>query len=68
MTSARRLGAVLEPTKDAVLRMKERLDGASITNQNAWYVPGSVKVGYRDQLHPLLLQAAAAALAGGDQG
>ncbi len=35
MTVIRRLDAVLEPTKDAVLRMKERLDVAGITNQDA---------------------------------
>ena len=31
---------------------------------DAWYQPDSVKVGLRDQLHPLLLQAAAPAHAG----
>ena len=35
MTVIRRLDAVLEPTKDAVLRMKENLDAAGITNQDA---------------------------------
>ena len=35
MTVIRRLDAVLEPTKDAVLRMKDQLDGAGITNQDA---------------------------------
>ena len=35
MTVIRRLDAVLEPTKDAVLRMKEQLDDAGITNQDA---------------------------------
>ena len=35
MTVIRRLDAVLEPTKDAVLRMKDRLDQAGITNQHA---------------------------------
>ncbi len=35
MTVIRRLDAVLEPTKDAVLGMKERLDAAGITNQDA---------------------------------
>ena len=34
MTVVRRLDAVLEPTKDAVLRMKEQLDAAGITNQD----------------------------------
>ncbi|MCY4489649.1 MAG: class I SAM-dependent DNA methyltransferase [Deltaproteobacteria bacterium] len=34
MTVIRRLDAVLEPTKDAVLRMKEQLDAAGITNQD----------------------------------
>ena len=34
MTVIRRLDAVLEPTKDAVLRMKEQLDAAAITNQD----------------------------------
>ena len=35
MTVIRRLDAVLEPTKDAVLRMKDQLDQAGITNQHA---------------------------------
>ena len=35
MTVIRRLDAVLEPTKDAVLRMKAQLDRAGITNQHA---------------------------------
>ncbi len=35
MTVIRRLDAVLEPTKDAVLRMKAQLDRAGITNQDA---------------------------------
>ena len=35
MTVIRRLDAVLEPTKDAVLTMKEQLDKAGITNQHA---------------------------------
>ena len=35
MTVIRRLDAVLEPTKDAVLRMKEQLDAAGVTNQDA---------------------------------
>ena len=35
MTVIRRLDAVLEPTKDAVLRMKAHLDDAGITNQDA---------------------------------
>ena len=35
MTVIRRLDAVLEPTKSAVLRMKAQLDDASITNQDA---------------------------------
>ena len=34
MTVIRRLDAVLEPTKDAVLRMKDQLDAAGITNQD----------------------------------
>ncbi len=34
MTVIRRLDAVLEPTKDAVLRMKTSLDAAGITNQD----------------------------------
>ena len=34
MTVIRRLDAVLEPTKDDVLRMKAQLDGAGITNQD----------------------------------
>jgi len=33
MTVIRRLDAVLEPTKKAVLEMKKRLDDAKITNQ-----------------------------------
>ena len=35
MTVIRRLDAVLEPTKQAVLRMKDRLDQARIANQDA---------------------------------
>lgn len=35
MTVIRRLDAVLEPTKQAVLDMKKRLDAAGITNQDA---------------------------------
>ena len=35
MTVIRRLDAVLEPTKDAVLRMKAQLDAAGVTNQEA---------------------------------
>ena len=35
MTVIRRLDAVLEPTKEAVLKMKEQLDAAKITNQDA---------------------------------
>ncbi len=35
MTVIRRLDAVLEPTKDTVLRMKTQLDTAGITNQDA---------------------------------
>ena len=35
MTVIRRLDAVLEPTKSDVLAMKERLDDAGITNQDA---------------------------------
>jgi type I restriction enzyme M protein len=35
MTVIRRLDAVLEPTKQAVLAMKQRLDGVGITNQDA---------------------------------
>ncbi len=34
MTVIRRLDAVLEPTKEAVLRMKAQLDDAGITNQD----------------------------------
>ena len=34
MTVIRRLDAVLEPTKEAVLRMKTQLDAAGITNQD----------------------------------
>ena len=33
MTVIRRLDAVLEPTKEAVLRLKERLDAAEVANQ-----------------------------------
>ena len=36
MTVIRRLDAVLEPTKDEVLRRKEQLDAAGITNQDPW--------------------------------
>ena len=35
MTVIRRLDAVLEPTKDAVLSMKANLDAAGIANQDA---------------------------------
>lgn len=35
MTVIRRLDALLEPTKDDVLRMKERLDRAKVANQDA---------------------------------
>lgn len=35
MTVIRRLDALLEPTKEAVLKMKEQLDTAGIANQNA---------------------------------
>ena len=35
MTVIRRLDAVLEPNKDAVLRMKAQLDAAGVTNQKA---------------------------------
>jgi type I restriction enzyme M protein len=35
MTVIRRLDAVLEPTKDAVLKMNEQLDQAGIANKNA---------------------------------
>ena len=35
MTVIRRLDAVLEPTKDAVMRMKRQLDDSGITNQDA---------------------------------
>ena len=35
MTVIRRLDALLEPTKDAVLRMKEHLDRAKVANQDA---------------------------------
>ncbi len=46
MTVIRRLDAVLEPTKDAVLRMKAQLDRVDIANQDAalrWWTntPGS---------------------------
>jgi type I restriction enzyme M protein len=34
MTVIRRIDAVLEPTKQAVLKMKEQLDKAKVTNQN----------------------------------
>ena len=36
MTVIRRLDAVLEPTKDEVLRRKKQLDEAGITNQDSW--------------------------------
>jgi hypothetical protein len=35
MTVIRRIDAVLEPTKEAVLKMKEQLDSAKVTNQHA---------------------------------
>ena len=40
MTVLRRLDAVLEPTKQAVLDMKATLDQAGITNQDAGAAPG----------------------------
>jgi hypothetical protein len=35
MAVIRRIDAILEPTKEAVLRMKEQLDNAKIANQHA---------------------------------
>ena len=40
MTVIRRLDAVLEPTKEAVLRMKAQMDDAGITNQGPSIAPG----------------------------
>ena len=40
MTVLRRLDAVLEPTKPAVLEMKQSLDKAKITNQDQALRPG----------------------------
>lgn len=40
MTVIRRLGAVLEPTKQTVLGMKQQLDAAGIANQPDRKVPG----------------------------
>ena len=40
MTVIRRLDAVLEPTKEEVLRRKEQLDEAGITNQDPCAAPG----------------------------
>ena len=46
MTVIRRLDAVLEPTKDAVLRMKDQLDDAGITNQDAALRPAAGEAFY----------------------
>ena len=46
MTVIRRLDAVLEPTKDAVLAMKAQLDKAGIANQHAALCQASVEAFY----------------------
>ena len=46
MTVIRRLDAVLEPTKEAVLRMKDQLDDAGITNQDAALRPAAGEAFY----------------------
>ena len=53
MTVIRRLDAVLEPTKDAVLRMKEQLDSAGITNQDAALRQASGQAFYNTSLFRL---------------
>ena len=40
MTVVRRLDAVLEPTKEAVLKLNEQLDEAGIVNKHAAAIPG----------------------------
>ena len=46
MTVIRRLDAALEPTKEAVLRMKDQLDDAGITNQDAALRPAAGEAFY----------------------
>ena len=53
MTVIRRLDAVLEPTKQAVLAMKQRLDAVGITNQDAALRQGCAEFGMR---HPSAVQ------------
>jgi type I restriction enzyme M protein len=51
MVVIRRLDAVLEPTKQAVLAMKENLDEAGITNQDTGWRKGGGLVLWHGQ-HP----------------
>ena len=53
MTVIRRLDAVLEPTKQAVLAMKQRLDGVGITNQDAALRQASGQAFYNPSPFPL---------------
>ncbi|HEX5736037.1 MAG TPA: class I SAM-dependent DNA methyltransferase [Blastocatellia bacterium] len=46
MTVLRRLDAVLEPTKQAVLDMKKMLDDAGVTNQDQWLRPAAGQAFY----------------------
>jgi type I restriction enzyme M protein len=48
MTVIRRLDALLEPTKDAVLSMKKHLDSAGIANQHAALCQASGQAFYND--------------------
>lgn len=48
MTVIRRLDALLEPSKDAVLSMKKTLDAAGIANQNAALCQASGEAFYND--------------------
>ena len=53
MTVIRRLDAVLEPTKDAALRMKAQLDAAGVTNQDAALRQASGEAFYNTSLFRL---------------
>ena len=46
MTVIRRLDAVLEPTKGAVLQMKDWLDAKGITNQEGWLIQAAGEAFY----------------------
>src|ERR1700687_889477 len=53
MTVIRRLDALLEPTKDAVLKMKQNLDAAGIANQDAALCQASGQAFYNTSLFTL---------------